>query len=158
METIVPSPWFVTGLVEGEGCFSVSFSLRKKLKLGIETRPSFSISLNKRDLELIKTINAFFDCGAVRYSRNDQTYKFEVRSVSDLMEKVIPHFQKYQLFGSKQNDFRLFTEICKEVHANKHRNGEHLRQIIEKAYAMNPSGKRKLAKQDLLRKLDELMV
>jgi hypothetical protein len=36
-------PWYVTGLVDGEGCFSVSFTLRKRLKIGIETRPSFSI-------------------------------------------------------------------------------------------------------------------
>ena len=158
MESNVLSPWFVTGLIEGEGCFSVSFSHRKKLKLGIETRPSFSISLNKRDLELIKEIKNFFDCGAVRYSKNDRTYKFEVRSISDLMEKVIPHFQKFQLRGSKLNDFRLFAEICKEVHANRHRSEKHLRKIIEKAYEMNPSGKRKYELSELLRKLDELKV
>ena len=47
------NPWFVTGLAEGEGCFTVSFSFRRKLKVGIETRPSFSLSLNQRDLELL---------------------------------------------------------------------------------------------------------
>jgi len=158
MESTDLSPWFVTGLIEGEGCFSVSFSLRKRLKLGIETRPSFSISLNKRDLELIKTIKEFFGCGAVRYSKNDRTYKFEVRSVSDLVGHVIPHFQQYQLIGSKLNDFRLFVKICKEVHGNMHRNEGHLRQIIEQAYKMNPSGKRKHEMSKLLRILDELKV
>ena len=53
-------PWFITGLIEGEGCFSVSFSLRKRLRTGIETRPSFSISLNKRDLNLVKQVHNFF--------------------------------------------------------------------------------------------------
>ena len=75
-------PWFVTGLAEGEGCFTVSFTLRKKLKLGIETRPSFSISLNERDLPLIQSMHAYFGCGAVRFSKPiARTNLSHVRSV-----------------------------------------------------------------------------
>ena len=110
METNL-NPWFISGLVEGEGCFSVSFTLRKKLKLGIETRPSFSISLNKRDLEMLKQVHAFFRCGAIRFSKNDNTYKYEVRSVSDLVEKTLPHFDDFPLQGSKKNDLDLFKRF-----------------------------------------------
>lgn len=151
-------PWFITGLIEGEGCFSISFSLRKKIKLGIEVRPSFSISLNRRDLELIKTVHQYFCCGAVRYSRNDNTYKYETRSINDLIQFIIPHFQQYSLQGSKRQDFLIFTEICYLIRANKHRNKQYLYEIINKAYEMNPAGKRKYHQQDLLRKLDEIMV
>ena len=158
MENPKLDPWFITGLVEGEGCFNISFSLRKKLKVGIETRPSFSISLNRRDLDLIRKVHDFFGCGAVRYSRSDRTYKFESRSVTDLMEKIIPHFKKYSLCGSKANDFCRFAEICSSVSANRHLNKRFLSEIIESAYEMNPSGKRKHEKRDLLRKLDELKV
>src|SRR5205085_9866345 len=42
-------PWYATGLVEGEGCFCVSFALRPKLRTGLEVRTSFSLSLNERD-------------------------------------------------------------------------------------------------------------
>ena len=151
-------PWFVTGLVEGEGCFTVSFSLRRKLRLGIETRPSFSISLNERDLPLVKSIHAFFGCGAVRYSRADRTYKYESRSIEDLYCSIIPHFQKFPLQGSKANDFRIFAEICGQIRANLHMSREHLKAIIENAYLMNPSGKRRHVRGELLRRLDELKV
>ena len=151
-------PWFVTGLSEGEGCFSVSFTLRKRLKLGIETRPSFSISLNRRDLSLIKQIHAFFGCGGIRYSKSDRTYKFEVRSISDLVDCIIPHFKRYPLQGSKLEDFKKFNEVCKMVRANLHKSRKHLPEIIEKAYQMNPSGKRKHDKAELLRGLGEIMV
>src|SRR3990167_11112629 len=114
--------WFVTGLVEGEGCFSISFTLREKLKFGIETRPSFSISLNQRDLSLIKNLHSFFKCGAVRFSKSDRTYKFEVRALDDLMNKIIPHFEKYQLQGDKQKNFLKFKEICHKMRANLHFN------------------------------------
>ncbi len=151
-------PWFVTGLVDGEGCFLVSFTLRKRLKIGIETRPSFSISLNRRDLALIKNIHAFFGCGGVRYSRSDRTYKYEVHSVKDLITKILPHFEQYPLQGDKSEDFKRFSEICRSVYANHHLSKKYLPVIIDKAYAMNPSGKRKHDKADLLRKLGEIMV
>ena len=153
MESPKLEPWFVTGLVEGEGCFNVSFSFRKKLNVGIETRPSFSISLNQRDLELLKEIHSFFECGAIRFSKGDRTYKYESRSTADLMKRIIPHFKRYPLRGSKRGDFDRFAEICKGIHANHHLNRERLRAMIESAYLMNPSGKRKQEKRELLRVL-----
>ena len=152
------NPWYITGLVEGEGCFSVSFTLRKKIKVGIETRPSFSISLNQQDLPLIKQVHTFFKCGAVRYSRGDRTYKYEVRSIKDLIQFIIPHFKRYRLVGKKLKDFQLFEEICRDVHANLHRSKKHLVEIIDKAYQMNPCGIRRHDKKALLRELDEEMV
>lgn len=151
-------PWFVTGLVEGEGCFTVSFAFRRRLKIGVETRPSFSISLNERDLPLIQSIHRFFNCGAVRFSRNDRTYKYESRSVTDLVTRVIPHFAKFPLKGSKAKDFEVFADICRKVRANQHLNRDSLKKIIEDAYRMNPSGKRRHDRNDLLRRLGKLKV
>jgi hypothetical protein len=149
-------PWYVTGLVEGEGSFCVSFTFRKKLRLGIETRPSFSVSLHRRNLELLQALRRFFGCGAIRYSRADRTYKYEVRSVPDLVKKILPHFERYPLQGEKAKDFQRFAHICRKVHANLHMNPQHLREIIEEAYQMNPSGQRRHGKEDLLRRLGEV--
>ena len=146
-------PWYVTGLTEGEGSFCVSFNLRKRLKVGIETRPSYSLTLSRRDLDLIKKIHEFFGCGGVRYSRSDLCYKYEVRNVADLVEKIIPHFERYPLQGAKRRDFELFKQICRMVRANLHLSVRYLPEIIELAYQMNPSGKRKYTKEDLLRVL-----
>ncbi len=151
-------PWYITGLTEGEGCFCVSFTKRAKLNVGIETRPSFSLSLNRRDVELIKKVRAFFGCGGIRYSKSDRTFKFEVRNITDLVKKIIPHFEKYPLVGEKQEDFKKFREVCKMVRANLHLSKTHLKQIIELAYQMNASGKRKYTKGDLLSILEEVKV
>jgi len=148
-------PWFVTGLVDGEGCFSVSFSLRSRMNLGLETRPSFSLSLNRRDLALIQKLEQFFTCGGIRFSKSDNTYKYEVRSIHDLVKFVIPHFKEYPLEGAKQYDFEKFEQICFMVHANLHLNKAKLLEIIELACDMNPCGKRKYSKSDLLRVLNK---
>ncbi len=151
-------PWYVTGIVEGEGSFVVSFNRRQKLTVGIETRPSFSLTLHQRDLNLLKDIQKFFHCGAIRYSKADRTYKYEVRSVADLAKKILPHFEKYPLAGAKSQDFERFAEIVRLVHANHHLNREVLVKIIEVAYSMNLSDKRRVAKDDLLRWLGEMKV
>ena len=86
-------PWFVTGLAEGEGCFCVSFSVRPKLRCGLEVRPSFSLSLNERDRPLLEDLQTFFECGWIRESRSDRTFKYESRATSELAAHVIPHFE-----------------------------------------------------------------
>ena len=81
--------WYVTGFADGEGCFCVSFNLRSRFVTGIEVRPSFMIAQNKRSVEVLKEIQAYFGCGGLRFVKSDQTYKFEVRKTQDLMKKVI---------------------------------------------------------------------
>lgn len=151
-------PWYVTGLCEGEASFCVSFNLRERLGVKIETRPSFSLTLNRRDLELIKEVHRFFGCGGIRFSRADRCYKFEVRSVKDLMEKIVPHFERFPLQGSKKRDFELFREVCRRVRANLHLSPRHLPEIIELSYQMNLSGRRKHSKEDLLKVLGRVKV
>ena len=146
-------PWYVTGLVDGEGCFTVSFTLRPSLSTGIEVRPSFSVTLNKRSLDVLEKLRQFFKCGSIRYSRSDRTYKWEVRSVPEIVKHVLPHFECYPLQTAKREDFERFAQICRWVFSNHHLNREYLRRIIELAYEMNPSGKRRYRKEELLRVL-----
>ena len=147
------NPFYLTGLIEGEGSFCISFSFRKRLKIGIETRPSFSITLNKRDLDLLKKVHSYFECGGIRFSKGDRTYKYEVRIIRELAKKIIPHFDSFPLKGSKKKDFELFKSICLKIHRNEHLNGFYLKEIINDAYEINPSGKRKYTKQYLLKAL-----
>ena len=142
--------WYITGFVDGEGCFSISFNKRAKLKTGVEVRPSFSIGQNKRSLSVLKDIHNYFGCGAIRFSKYDQTYKYEVRSIGDIRAKIIPHFKKYPLQTSKLNDFLVFMWICDEIAAMQHLNRDKLAEIISKAYTMNESGKRKYTSNQLL--------
>jgi LAGLIDADG endonuclease len=66
----------LTGFADGEGCFSISFSLRKKMNYGFEIRPSFSCSQKKDKDSLNKTvlteIQNLFQAGFIRFSRKDQ--------------------------------------------------------------------------------------
>lgn len=149
---------YVSGFIDGEGCFSVSFNFREKLKTKIEVRPSFSIGQNMRSLEVLKKIQKFFNCGSIRFSKNDQCYKYETRNIDDLRKRIIPHFRKFPLVTSKADDLEIFSEICERISQMKHLNPEHLKEIIDLAYKMNGSGKRKYEKAELLSVLDKMKI
>ena len=143
--------WYITGFADGEGCFSISFNRRAKLKTGIEVRPSFSIAQNKRSLQVLKDIHTYFGCGAIRFSKRDQMYKYEVRSIGDLRKRIIPHFQKYPLRTSKARDFEIFVEVCDLIFKSYHLNSEYLGSIIQKSYLMNEASLRRNTQEELLK-------
>ena len=54
------NPFFITGLTDAEGSFSVSIKKNNSYKLGWSVNPVFTIGLHKKDLELLKLIQAYF--------------------------------------------------------------------------------------------------
>jgi hypothetical protein len=115
MKQLPLDPWFVTALTEGEGCFCISFALRPTLRCGLEVRPSFSVSLNERDRTLLEDLQAFFDCGWIRESRSDRTFKYEVRAAHDLRSSIVPHFERFPLRGCKARSCAGFSDVCRMV-------------------------------------------
>jgi hypothetical protein len=142
---------WIVGFTDGEGCFCVSFTKNKRYSCNLEVRPSFSLSQKKHSLESLKLLHFYFDCGGIRYSKKDGMYKFEIRKLEDLCRVVIPFFLKYPLKTKKKDDFILFVFICESMFKSYHLNINGLTQIIESAYVMNGSGKRKYSKDELLR-------
>ncbi len=153
--TAALDPWFVTGLAEGEGCFCISFSLRAKLRTGLEVRPSFALSLNERDRSLIRDLQMYFGCGWIRESRGDRTVKYESRSTSELLMRIVPHFESYPLRGSKHRSYLGFVRICRMIEQGDHLVPASLREIVAIAYEMN-LGKRRHTQGELLRALGEV--
>ncbi len=141
---------YVSGFIDGEGCFSVSFNFREKLKTKIEVRPSFSLGQNMRNLEILKQIQKFFGCGSIRFCKNDQCYRYETRNIENLRKRIIPHFRKFPLMTNKKADFEIFSEICEKIAQMKHLNPNYLKEIIDLAYKMNGYGQRKYKKAELL--------
>jgi LAGLIDADG endonuclease len=144
---------YISGFVDGEGCFCVSFQPSRRHRFGWEVRPSFSVSQNADRAELLYKMQAKWDCGSIRPDRSDKTVKFEVRKVSDLVAKVLPHFRANPMLSSKQTEFGRFEKICGLVSANRHLELNGFEQIVRLAMEMNPSGKRKYHGSEILSSL-----
>lgn len=136
------NPHYVTGLVDGEGSFYVGILPRLLERVKWETRPSFSLSQNKENKRLVFLLKDFFDCGSIRPSKKDNTLKYEVRSLKDLSEKILPHFKKYPLTGQKSKDFNNFQEIILIMQKQEHLETKGLRKIVKLAITMTKNPRR----------------
>jgi len=145
------NPYYVTGFVDGEGSFSVTVSVRPKLHWGIEIRPSFSISQNRKSRSILFQIKEFFNCGYIRPSRKDNTYKYEVRSLKDLTTKIIPHFESYPLRTQKRKNFEKFKKIVLLMGENKHLQREGLKRILSLLEEINPASKKVYNRKEIER-------
>ena len=143
-------PSYISGYVDGEGCFTVSISPRPTLKVGWEVRPSLSVSQNGDRSEVLLEIQRYFECGTLRPDRSDKTLKWEVRSLPLLVERIIPHFRQYPLRSGKQQDFELFASICEAMVRRAPLEPAGLSEIVRQAGRMNPSGKRGYLPESIL--------
>ena len=139
--------FYVSGFVDGEGSFSVSFRELRRTNIGIEVTPSFSIGQNKtvKNYALLLRIRNLFQGGAIRSdSKRNGFYKYETRSLVHIRKYVIPFFTSYPLHTQKSDDFEYFCKICSLMAAKHHLNLKGITQIIDLAEKMNPSGTRRL--------------
>ena len=150
---MVDLPSYISGYVDGEGCFTVSISPRPTLRVGGEVRPSLSVSQNGDRSEVLLAIQEYFGCGSLRPDRSDLTLKWETRRLTNLLSVVIPHFRDYPLQSGKRRDFELFAEICERMARKEHRVPDGLRGIVRMAGVMNPSGTRGYAPDRILQDL-----
>ena len=140
---------YVTGYVDGEGCFSVSFNRRTTLRTGWEVRPSFSVSQNGDRAEVLHLMMEHFQCGSIRPDRSDKTLKYEVRDIRHLVDVIIPHFRSYPLLSGKRLDFERFAAVCALVARGAHLTVKGFREVADLAMQMNPSGRRKFIAADM---------
>ena len=134
---------YISGYVDGEGCFTVSIAPRAKLLVGWEVRPGFSVSQNGDRAEVLHAIKAYFGCGSIRPDRSDKTLKWETRRVEDILRVVVPHFEVFPLLSGKRYDFDRFASVCRLMATGAHLRRDGLAEIVELASGMNPSGRRR---------------
>ena len=126
---------------------------RAKLLAGWEVRPSLSVSQNGDRAEVLQLIQSLFGCGSIRPDRSDRTLKWETRRLEDLLERVVPHFERHPLLSGKRHDFARFASVCRLMAGGAHRTTSGLAEIVELVREMNPSGKRRYRVEDVLAEL-----
>ena len=131
------NPFWVTGFVDGESCFSVQFVENSKYKLGIEVRVSFSIGQSNTSKEMMERIALFFYQTSKNIRSDKNLLKYETRNVNHILAIVIPHFQKYPLQSNKKNDFLAFSKVCVLLQQKRHLTSRGLKQIFDISYQMN---------------------
>lgn len=99
-------PWWVTGITDAEGNFSINYNSKSK-----KINMSFKVTQKDHSLNILSNLNSFFNCGNINIdNRKFNAYKYIVCRTYDLVNIIIPHFDKYPLVGSKHLDFLDFKK------------------------------------------------
>ena len=128
-------PNFVSGFIDGEGSFSVTFIKDKSYKSGWQIKTSFSIGLHKKDLALLEKIKIYFGVGGIS-QKGVNGIQYYVNSPKDLLI-IENHLDNYPLLTQKQADFILFKNILELIRRKEHLTPLGLNEIVSYKAAMN---------------------
>ena len=149
---------YISGYVDGEGCFCISIRPRKSNKIGWEVVASFSVSQNQDRAEVLRLMKKYFKCGFIRRNICDKTLKYETRNLNTLLTKIISHFENYPLQSGKQKDFKIFEKVCQKMNKGEHLTKQGIIEISELVSKMNSSGKRYYNKTAILDSLNKMKI
>jgi hypothetical protein len=135
----------ITGFTMGEGSFFISIISSKTHKTGYQIRPMFIINLKLDDKKILEEIRNLFNCGQVEVYKD--SVKFIVRRLDDLVEIIIPFFDRYPLQNIKESDFQYFKIICYKLINGEGKTFEGIKRIMTIRDVMNGRENRKNVKK-----------
>lgn len=134
--TIVnPGVW--SGLIDGEGSFSIIVDKNKVRKLGWRVQLKFQIGLHTKDLNLLCLLQEHLGgIGSIHLARNRDIVNYSIDSIEDL-NNLIFHFEKYPLLTQKAADFLLLKKAVELVNNKAHLTVQGLKKIVNIKASMN---------------------
>ncbi len=127
---------WITGFVDGEGCFHVGINPNSAMRTGFQVLPEFTVVQHERDVQILHALKAHFGCGVVRKNHGDRM-AYRVRSQKLLLEHIIPFFVEHPLKSKKRVDFEKFRHVLLMMEAGDHLNVEGVEAIRRVAAQMN---------------------
>jgi hypothetical protein len=134
---------YIVGLTDGEGCFYVLIKPPFNKNGGALVQLNFFIKVQAQDKGMLNKVCNTLNCGAVYFqaetrANHAQCYRYTVNSHKDILQVIIPFFQKHLLQGnSKQKNFLLFCKIAKLVKQGVHHTAKGIKRIRQLKSQMN---------------------
>ena len=146
-ERLIKIGW-VTGFVDGEGCFSIGFvrqpdrTHRKGYRSGYQVSHNFVVVQGAKSKSTLEELKEFFGVGKVYVNRRydnhkEHLYRYNVYDRNDLLTTIIPFFRKHPLRTAKQKDFEKFAQCVEWMQKGYHLSKEGILEIANIVQTMN---------------------
>lgn len=129
------NPFWVTGFVDAEGCFTIVFSKRKNQTWKISV--SFEINLHVKDVNILYSILKFFKVGTVYIRKDRPICVFRVTKVQEIIEVIIPHFSNFPLISCKYSDYFYWKEVVYLIANKEHLSTNGFDKILNLYHSIN---------------------
>jgi hypothetical protein len=94
--------------------------------------------LHKKDIALLELIqSSLLGVGNITKQNKYEMVDFRVTSLKDLINVIIPHFDKYPLITQKKADFELFKRVINLMNRREHLNADGLQEIVNIRASIN---------------------
>ncbi len=134
---------YLLGFIDAEGCFSISLKKQKDTRFGWVLDPIFQVTQHATNKIILEQIKNELSCGRIIEKPGQQdTLIYVVDNRRQLIEKVIPFFNKYQLVV-KFADFERFKQVVLGLETKEHKNKNGFIKLMEIAFDMNLKGKQR---------------
>ena len=127
---------WISGFVDGEGCFHVGIDEHPDMKTGYQVLPEFTVVQHERDVQILHALKSHFGCGVVRRNHGERM-AYRVRGQNHLLKRIIPFFEKHPLKTKKRTDFAKFRRILRLMEQGVHLTDEGVEEIRRIASQMN---------------------
>ena len=132
---------WITGFVDGEGCFYVGINAHEEMKAGYQVLPEFTVVQHERDVQVLYALKSYFGCGVVRVNHGERM-AYRVRGLKNLTENIVPFFMKHPLKTKKNSDFRKFRKVLLLMDQGVHLTSDGVEEIRHIASQMNRGSSR----------------
>ena len=133
---------WISGFVDGEGCFHISVLKHSDMSVGYQVLPEFTVVQHERDIQILYALKEFFRCGVVRRNRGDR-WCYRVRKLSNLT-LLCKFFDKHKLKTKKRIDYIRFRRVIEKMCNGEHLTYDGLRKIVDIALEMNTGNHNRL--------------
>ena len=127
---------WITGFVDGEGCFFIGINPHEEMTAGVQVLPEFTVVQHERDVQILHALKAYFGCGVVRVDHGERM-AYRVRSLKHLLAHIVPFFVEHPLKTRKNVDFLKFRDVLLLMEAGNHLTAEGIGRIRSIAAQMN---------------------
>ncbi|MDD3915305.1 MAG: LAGLIDADG family homing endonuclease [Bacteroidales bacterium] len=130
---------YIAGFTAGEGCFHIGVEYKKNAPRP-QIRAMFTIQLRADDVSVLEQIKDYLKCGNINvYERKNgqRAACYRVGRKKDLVNIIIPFFERYPLRAKKQQDFYIWKIVVGMIDNDYHLCDDGVKKILEFKKMMN---------------------
>ena len=128
-------PYYITGFVDAEGCFTTSIFMDERRVTKWQVKPIFKISLHNKDRKILEALQRTWGVGNIHKHGKD-SIEFRVSSIKNL-RVIINHLDQYPLITKKLADYLLFKQSVALIEEKQHLTTEGLLKLVGIKAALN---------------------
>lgn len=136
---------FVRGIIDGS--FNVSFASSRR-----RVQANFTVTMELSSISVLYELVDYFK-GAAVYSLPTVAARYQIQNFQEILSLIYPLYNITGFNTTKQDHFLKTIQVCEIVVNEGYKSNDNLKKIVDLAYEMNNSGKRrKLTKEEYLKK------